>query len=59
MEDIESFSLEAKQGNKWVKTWDSTLMHGAPDEVRIIVTIRLKTPFALFETAKLKIGKEI
>ena len=59
IENIESFSLEAKLNDRWVKTWDSALIKAAPEEVRIIVTIRLKTPFTLFETAKLRIGKAI
>jgi general secretion pathway protein J len=59
MENIESFSLEAKRNDTWVKTWDSALIKGAPEEVRIAVTIRLNTPYTLFETVKLRVGKEI
>lgn len=59
IENIESFSLEAKRNDTWVKTWDSALIKAAPEEVRIVVTIRLKTPFTLFDTAKLRVGKLI
>jgi general secretion pathway protein J len=68
MEDIESFVLEAKYQNKWVKTWDSSLTNSVPEEVKITVIIRMKnsegedqaaTPFSMFESAKLKIGSSI
>jgi prepilin-type N-terminal cleavage/methylation domain-containing protein len=59
IENVESFSLQAKQNNAWIKTWDSTLVKAAPEEVQIVVTIRLHTPYTLFETAKLRVGKTI
>ena len=42
LEDIESFTLQAKYQNAWVKTWDSSLSKIAPEEVKIILTIRMK-----------------
>jgi len=68
LEDIESFTLQAKYQNEWVKTWDSSLTNITPDEVKIILTIRMKNregedkdaiPYSIFETAKVRIGTAI
>lgn len=68
MEDIESFTLQTKYQNTWIKTWDSSLTNNAPDEVKIILTIRMKNregedknvlPYSIFETARLRIGTAI
>jgi prepilin-type N-terminal cleavage/methylation domain-containing protein len=68
LEDIESFTLQAKYQNAWVKTWDSSLSKVTPDEVKIILTIRMKSregheknalPFSIFETARVRIGTAI
>jgi len=68
LEDIESFTLQAKYQNAWVKTWDSSLTNITPDEVKIILTIRMKNreeddkntlPFSIFETARVRIGTVI
>ena len=67
LEDIESFTLQAKYQNAWVKTWDSSLTNNTPDEVKIILTMRLQNrkedknalPFSLFETARLRVGTAI
>jgi prepilin-type N-terminal cleavage/methylation domain-containing protein len=68
LEDIESFTLQAKYQNAWVKTWDSTLTRITPDEVKIILTIRMKNresedknalPFSILETARVRIGMAI
>jgi prepilin-type N-terminal cleavage/methylation domain-containing protein len=68
LEDIESFTLQAKYQNAWVKTWDSSLTKVTPDEVKIILTIRMKNregedknalPFSIFETARVRIGTAI
>ena len=68
MEDIESFTLEAKYQDKWVKTWDSSLAKTTPDEVKITLTLRRKSnkeevpsaaPFSVFETARLMVGRTI
>jgi general secretion pathway protein J len=64
--DIESFMLEARYNDTWVKTWDSALSENAPEEVRITLMIRAKketgetspaAPFTLFDTATLRVGK--
>ncbi len=68
LEDIESFTLQAKYQNAWVKTWDSSLSKITPDEVKIILTIRMKNregedknalPFSIFETARVRVGTAI
>ena len=65
IEDIESFTLQAKYKDTWVKTWDSSLSRSAPEEVKITLTMRVTdreketrsaAPFAIFETAKLRVG---
>ena len=65
LEDIESFTLQAKYKDTWVKTWDSSLSKSAPEEVKITLTMRVTdkekearstAPFAIFETAKLRVG---
>jgi general secretion pathway protein J len=66
LEDVESFTLEAKYTDKWVKTWDSSLAGNTPEEVRIVLAVRIDTekgkvdsaaPFRLFDTAVLKTGR--
>ncbi|HXX56653.1 MAG TPA: prepilin-type N-terminal cleavage/methylation domain-containing protein [Thermodesulfovibrionales bacterium] len=42
MEEIDSFTIEAKFGDKWVKTWDTALTKKQPDEIRISLKIRTK-----------------
>ncbi|HET6514640.1 MAG TPA: type II secretion system protein GspJ [Thermodesulfovibrionales bacterium] len=43
MEDIESFTVEARYNDKWIKTWDSGLTKAPlPDEIRISVQINPK-----------------
>jgi general secretion pathway protein J len=68
LEDIESFTLQAKYRNAWVKTWDSSLSKSAPNEVKITLTIRMTdkgrearpyTSFSIFETAKLRVGSSL
>lgn len=73
VEDIESFTLQAKYGETWVKTWDSALTKDAPVEVKITLNIRLKSnregsssaaavsapPFSVFDTARLMVGRTL
>jgi general secretion pathway protein J len=67
LEDIESFTLEAKYADKWVKTWDSSLSGNTPDEVRISLNLRTKksddtgsaAAFHLFDTSTLRVGRPI
>ncbi|MBI5809638.1 MAG: prepilin-type N-terminal cleavage/methylation domain-containing protein [Deltaproteobacteria bacterium] len=37
MEDIESFTVEAKHKDRWLKTWDSAEMKALPGAVRVTV----------------------
>jgi general secretion pathway protein J len=68
IEDIESFDIQAKYQNQWVKTWDSALTKSVPEEVKITVNMRIKNkegetqsaiPFSMADTAKLKVGSAI
>lgn len=40
--DIESFNIEARYDDRWVKTWDNSLNNRIPDEIRVSITIRAK-----------------
>ena len=40
MEDVESFTVEVKYGDNWVKTWDSAMTNKIPDEVRVSLTMK-------------------
>ena len=40
MEDVESFTIEVKYGDTWVKTWDSAMTKKIPDEVRVSLTMK-------------------
>ena len=68
VEDIESFTLQAKYQDIWVKTWDSSLSKNAPAEVKITLTLRMKSnkeeassavPLSVFETAKVMVGRPL
>lgn len=68
VEDIESFTLQAKYQDIWVKTWDSSLSKNAPAEVKITLTLRMKSnkeeassavPLSVFETAKVMVGRTL
>jgi general secretion pathway protein J len=68
VEDIESFTLQAKYQDTWVKTWDSSLSKNAPTAVKITLTMRMKSnkeeaspasPFSVFETARVMVGRTI
>ncbi|MBI4688678.1 MAG: prepilin-type N-terminal cleavage/methylation domain-containing protein [Nitrospirae bacterium] len=56
IEGIEEFILEARQGDKWVKTWDSVLMLRIPEEINITLKIKIKDKVLLLsERARPKI----
>ena len=42
MDDVESFSIEVRDQDKWVKTWDGALTKKMPDEIRISLQIVTK-----------------
>lgn len=58
MEDIESFTVEARYNDKWVKTWDSALIKKIPEAVKIHIVILVnggKDKVSIYDIAKLKI----
>ncbi|WP_435547876.1 PulJ/GspJ family protein [Desulfobacterium sp. N47] len=66
LEDVESFTVESRFGNRWVKTWDSSLTKYVPDEVKISVTFFLTNKdkqdksgrlFVISDIAKPRVGK--
>lgn len=62
MEDVESFTVEAKYNNKWVKTWDSIASNGIPEEIRVSVTIIAKkdtSPLTISDIARPRYGKTL
>jgi len=60
IEDLESFSIEAKYHDQWVKTWDTDVNKNTPDEIRISLAIRLKDrTVILSDIAKPRIDKPI
>jgi hypothetical protein len=60
IEDLEAFTIEAKYGDKWVKTWDTDITEHLPAEIRISMTIRIKDKkIDLFEVANPRIGRSI
>ena len=40
MERIEGFLVECQSGDKWVKSWDTTLNFALPKAVRVTVTVK-------------------
>ncbi len=55
MEDIESFTVEAKFNDKWVKTWDGALTGSLPDEIRFSVNISARkgeAPITISDVAR-------
>jgi general secretion pathway protein J len=62
MEDIESFTVEARYGDKWVKTWDSAQSSSMPEEIRVSVKVFTKkgeTPFMAYDVARPRYGKQL
>ncbi|MDA8433531.1 MAG: prepilin-type N-terminal cleavage/methylation domain-containing protein [Nitrospiraceae bacterium] len=57
LEGVSSFTVEVKQGNAWIKTWDTAETGAPPAEVRITITALIKDrPVSLFETVRPMIG---
>ena len=58
IEGLESFAVEIKDGNKWVKTWDISETKRTPLEIRITITAKIKDrPVSFFDTVRPKIGR--
>lgn len=60
IEGLDSFAVEARDGEKWLKTWDTTEIGKLPDEIRITITALIRDrPVSLFGTFKPRIGKAL
>jgi hypothetical protein len=60
IEDMESFGIEAKFNDTWVKTWDTTINKGMPEEIRINLGITIKgRKVTLSDISSPKIGRKI
>lgn len=71
IEDLDSFTVEARYNDKWVKTWDSDLSKNMPDEIKVTIKVVLKrqdapagdnglpTLFTFTDIISPKIGKTI
>ncbi len=60
LEDIESFLIEARYRDDWVRTWDSNLAHGIPEEIRFIIAVNIKGKrYVISEVARIRIGRAL
>jgi general secretion pathway protein J len=60
IEDIEAFSVETMYGGQWVKTWDTDISKGIPDEIRIGLSVIINgNKMTLFDVAKPRVGKSV
>jgi len=60
IEDIEAFSVETMYGDQWVKTWDTDISKGIPDEIRISLSVIINgNKMTLFDVAKPRVGKSV
>jgi len=60
IEDMESFGIEAKFNNTWVKTWDTSINKDIPEEIRINLAITIKgRTVTLSDISSPKIGRKM
>jgi general secretion pathway protein J len=60
IEDMGSFGIEAKYNDTWVKTWDTSINKGVPEEIRINLGITIKgRTVTLSDISSPKIGRKI
>jgi general secretion pathway protein J len=58
IEDMESFGIEAKHNDTWVKTWDTRINKDVPKEIRINLAVSIKgRTVTLSDISNPKIGK--
>lgn len=65
VEGIESFEIEARYKDEWVKAWDSGLAKALPDEVRVSLTVRTggegeaARTYTVYDIARPRIGRPL
>lgn len=60
IEGLESFTVEALYNNTWIKTWDTDINTGIPEEIRISISILMKgREVRFFDISKPRIGKPL
>ncbi len=62
MEEVDSFTIEVKSSDKWIKTWDSTQSNCPTDQIRISVNVRTKNgevPITISDIARPRIGNPL
>jgi general secretion pathway protein J len=60
IEDIDAFSIETMYGDQWVKTWDTDISKGVPDEIRISLSVIINgNKMTLFDVAKPRVGRPV
>ncbi|MEW6068224.1 MAG: prepilin-type N-terminal cleavage/methylation domain-containing protein [Nitrospirota bacterium] len=60
IEGIDSFSVEVKYEDNWVKTWDTDITKDIPDEIRISLSIMIKeNRMIIFDISKPKVGNTV
>ncbi|MCI0468885.1 MAG: prepilin-type N-terminal cleavage/methylation domain-containing protein [Nitrospirae bacterium] len=60
IEDIETFTVEARDGKKWLRTWDSREAGKTPDEIRVAIAVNINGRIIdIYEQAAPKIGRRI
>lgn len=58
IEDIESFLVEARYRDEWVRIWDSNLSTEIPDEVRFKMAVNINGKrYTFSEVARIRIGR--
>jgi len=58
IEDIGSFTVEVRNDNDWVKTWDAAETGKIPEEIRFTITVKIKDrTVTLYESCSPKTGK--
>lgn len=60
VEDLESFAVEARYNNTWVRTWDTDINKSIPDEIRISLTVMSKErEVTIFDISQPKVEKTL